>query len=666
MEFILSSILAIFQSILFYGKQIGISILVFSVIADGVMFYILKKKNRIENKNGFLLMIPILLLSSSYFIFSNKTFYIANIFVLIILDLLMFILVTNKKDYFKNHISKSFELLLNTIFQYKDSITHIKEFSKGKIKNNNKINKDTIKRISQSIIVVLVVVGIVIILLSSADSIFADIFSGIGGIFDNINVINIFNISMRLLLIVISGIIFLNLILKVQEKHDDDYKNNNDSENDNSNYSFTLKLLLITLNIVYLVFCFIQIKSLFAKVNISENFNYAEYARTGFFQLLFVSFINFIIIIASNKHSENNDKFTKILSIFLVIFNFIIVISSMYRMHMYEAEFGLTYLRAFVYIILFTEIAVFIPTIVYIFNTKFDFVKWCMIIVLFAYCSINFINIEKIIITKNVNRYGDIDYSYISRIATEDSYDVLEEKLKSDITDEEKLSIIKILFNIANTSNNTAWQEFNISRFKLKEKNIDVKSLRDEKMRLGKLIAEHKVILEKIANNVGNRVYSEKINENEEYFVTRIDAAMSSELWSIEKLTHKGSKYTLINTIDVQGASKIKFFENGLGFLEKPTSVFCEASELLITHDSGKTFNKIDFPIGEFTLSDYDSGDWQNCYDYFYLPTKLDDETLVVLASGGYQDEYNNGKIKAKYISKDNGYSWEFVGEIYD
>lgn len=551
MELIGSCILAIFQSVLFYGKQIGISIFVFSIIANGIIFYILKKKNKIINNNGFLLMIPILLLSSSYFIFANKTFYIANIFVLIILNLLMFILITNKKDYFKNHIYKSFELLLNTIFQYEDSITHVKEFSKGKIKNNNKLNKDTIKRISQSIIIVLIVVGIIIVLLSSADSIFAGIFSGIRSIFDNINVVNIFNIGMRLLLIVISCIVFLNLILKIQEKHDDDYKNNSDSENDNSKYSFTLKLLLVTLNIIYFVFCFIQIKSLFAKVNISENFNYAEYARTGFFQLMFVSFINFIIIIVSNKHSKNNDKFIKILNIFLVVFNFIIIISSMYRMHMYEAEFGLTYLRIFVYIILFTEIAVFIPTIVYIFNTKFDFIKWCMIIVLFVYCSINFVNIEKIIISKNINRDDEIDYAYISKIATEDSYDILEEKFKSDITNENKLSIIKILFNIANTSDEITWQEFNISKFKLKEKNIDVKSLRDEITNLKELIAIHKMILEKIANNEKNRIYTEKLNEDEEYFVTIINKAMSSELWSIEKLTNKGNTYTLVNTIDV-------------------------------------------------------------------------------------------------------------------
>lgn len=662
MEIIGSFILAIFQSILFYEKQIGISMLIFTLVGNGIIFCILKKKNKIVNSNGFLLMIPILLLSSSYLIFANKTFYIANIFILIILHLLMFVIITNKKDYLKNYISKTIALFSNTIFEYNDSIEYVKD--NVNLKNTKKIDKDKLKKFLQAVFIVFIVVGIVIILLSSADSLFANIFPDVRSIFDNINLVNILNLSLRLLFIVIFSILFLNLILKLKIEENDDFEYDNSMEKNINKNPFTLKLLLISLNIIYFIFCCIQISSLFAKINITANFNYAEYARTGFFELMFVSFINFIIIIISNKQTENKNKFIRTSNIFLVIFTVIIVISSMYRMHMYELEFGLTYLRAFVFILLFTEILLFIPTVLYIFKSNFDFIKWCMTIILSIYCISNFINIEKIIITKNINRDGDIDYSYISKIATEDSYDILEEKFEQDITDEEKLSIIKVLFNIANTSNDATWQEFNISKFKLKEKNIDVKSLRDEKMHLNELIAEHKIILEKIANNAGNRVYSEKINENEEYFVTRIDAAMSSELWSIEKLTHKGSKYALINTIDVTGASKIKFFENGLGFLENPTNIYCESSELLITHDSGKTFTKIDFPIGEFTLSNYNKEEWQNCYDYFHLPTKLDDGTLVVLASGGYQDEYNKAKIKAKYISKDNGYSWEFVEEV--
>lgn len=80
---------------------------------------------------------------------------------------------------------------------------------------------------------------------------------------------------------------------------------------------------------------------------------------------------------------------------------------------------------------------------------------------------------------------------------------------------------------------------------------------------------------------------------------------MSTAIWKISKLTNKGKKYRIINTIEVPTASKIKFFENGLGFIEKPTSIYCEKSDLLITHDSGETFETIQFPDGVFTLSDF-------------------------------------------------------------
>ena len=81
MEIISSTILAIIQSILFYGKEIGISMLIFSIIGNGLISYILIRKNKIKNKKGFFLIIPIILLSSTYFIFANTTFYIANIFI---------------------------------------------------------------------------------------------------------------------------------------------------------------------------------------------------------------------------------------------------------------------------------------------------------------------------------------------------------------------------------------------------------------------------------------------------------------------------------------------------------------------------------------------------------------------------------------------------------
>lgn len=604
MEIVGSIILSITQSILFYGKELGVSVLLFEVICNGIVYYILNKKNKIQNKSGILLMIPILLLSSTYFIFANNTFYIANIFVILILNLIMYVILTNKKDYLTNYLYKTFQLVTDTITEYKEGIEFNKQKSKENIIKNRNINKENIKKVAVSILIVLAIVGIVLILLASADMIFANLFSGIGELFKNVNIGTTFSIVLRIAIIVIIYFLFLSLFLKLQKEYKKEEKELKDSKRE---YNFTIKLLLITLNIVYLVFCFIQIQSLFAKINISSSFNYANYARTGFFQLMFVSFINFGLILISNRYSKKEEKTIKILNLLLVLFTIIIAISAMYRMHMYEMEYGLTYLRTFVYIILVTEIIAFIPVIAYIFNKKFDFMKWCFIVGISVYCIVNYMNIEKIIVNKNISRDNThpIDYEYISNISSEDSYEFLEEKLKKeDITGEEKLDILNILLNITSNTRELSWQEFNISKYKMKKRNVDIQELNMEIEKTKEIIKEEEKINQMLSKESENYIYNEVVSEDETYFVEQVDAVMGTAVWKIVKLTDNGKKCSIMNTIEVTTPSKIKFFKDGLGFIEKPTSIYCGKSELLITHNSGKTFEKIEFPDGTFTLSD--------------------------------------------------------------
>lgn len=668
MEIVGSSLLAILQSILFYGKAIGISMLLFVIIGNGILFYVLNKNKKIQNKNGFWLIIPIILLSSTYFIFANRTFYILNIFAIILLNLLMYGIVINQKNYLKNYLNNSFGLFKSTITEAKKGLDFTSEKAKEHIRVDGKINKDNVKKIVVSLLIVFIVVGVVIGLLASADSIFANIFVNIGKLFSHINIGSTFSFIFRVLLIILAYILILSFILKLKKEYTYQEK---EVKSYNNKYAFTIKLLLIALNIVYLVFCFIQIESLFAKIN-SSDFNYANYARTGFFQLMFVSFINFAVILLSNKFNENKEKSIKILNLFLVIFTIIIALSSMYRMYMYQMEFGLTYLRMFVYIILITEILTFIPIIKYIFNEKFDFLKWSLVIWICVYCIVNYMNIEKIIIGYNVNRSEStraIDYGYISKIASEDSFDILTEKQEdSNIDFPEKLEITETLLKLVNNSSHMGWQDFNISRWRVKQKNIDIEQLNDEVNNLQNTIYE-KESDNRIAGNIlddsdDNYVYKNVINKDEIYVVELTGAATEVSQWTIGKITNNGTKYNKINTITVSAPSKIEFFEDGLGFLEEPDGIYCPSSELLITHDSGKTFEKIEFPEGEFTLSDPEGKKWEDCYDYYYLPTRDDDGTLTVLVSGGYEGGYNGGKTRAKYISKDNGETWEFVSEV--
>jgi hypothetical protein len=600
MEIAGSIVLSIIQSILFYNRKIGISMLLFEIILNGIVYYILYKKNKIQNKSGMLIMIPIFLLSATFFIFANKTFYISNIFIIMILNLIMYVVLLNKKNFLKSYLTQTFKLIVDTIIEYKEGINYTKDKTQKYIKGNSKLDKENIKKISISILIVFVVVAIVLILLASADMIFANLFSGIGKLLKNINIGIVFNFILRIAIIVIIYIIFLNLILKLQKEHKEEEK---ELKYNNGKYTFTIKLLLISLNIIYLVFCFIQIQSLFAKIKINGSFDYASYARTGFFQLMFVSFINFGVILVSNRYNEKKEKIIKLLNLLLVVFTIIIAISSMYRMYMYEMEYGLTYLRTFVYVILITEIIAFIPVTLYIFNEKFDYMKWCFIVIISTYCIVNYINIENIIVRKNINRNNDeeIDYKYISNIISEDSYTILEERLqKDDITKKEKLDILNILLNVASNTKDLSWQEFNISKYKMQKRNIDIQEL-NEKI---EEIKEEEQISEIVLNSTEDYIYNEKVSDDEIYLVDQVDAIMGTAVWKICKITDNGKKHSVINTIEVSTPSKIKFFKEGLGFIEKPTSIYCEKSELLITHDSGKTFETIKFPDGVFTLSD--------------------------------------------------------------
>ncbi len=573
----------------------------------------------------------------------------------------MCVITTNKKGYFKKYLYKSFRISANTMETLNEVIDYSKENAKAHIKENDKIKKVDIKKLTTSIIIVFVVVGIVILLLASADSIFAEIFSGIGNIIRNLNIANTINTIIRLVIIIAVYFIILSFILKVQNQKDKEEK---ELEINGDKYTFTLKLLLVTLNIVYVVFCYIQISSLFARINLNSNINYATYARTGFFQLMFVSFINFAIILMSNRCNSNKEKIIKILNIFLVIFTIIIVLSSMYRMHMYEMEYGLTYLRAFVYIILLTELAIFVPTTMYILNERFDFIKSAFVIVVSVYCIINFINIEKIIVNKNINRTATqipTDYKYISKIVSEDSYEIIEEKLNQNIESSEKVELTQILLHIVNEHKEMKWQEYNISKAKIENKNIDKEELIDQIAVLKNSIIEENERLKETKRYL----YDESINENERYTVEVLDQFTGMQIWAITKITDRGTKHTKVNELTLTAASKIKFYESGLGFLENPETIYCAKADLLVTYDSGKTFTKINFPKGEFTLSDPEGEEWQNCYDYFYIPTRNSDGTLAVLASGGYEGGYNNGRTRAKYESKDNGHTWQFVEEIF-
>lgn len=173
--------------------------------------------------------------------------------------------------------------------------------------------------------------------------------------------------------------------------------------------NITVNTVLTVLNVVYLLFSIVQFLYLFANLGIVEDFDYATYARRGFFQLMFVTLINFAIIIITSLNKRETTKginiYTKIMNMLLIVFTVVMILSSFLRMYLYEQEYGYTFLRLLVYFILVTELILAIPTFVYVFNKKISLLKYYIVIISVMLVILNFTNVDKTIARRNVDKY---------------------------------------------------------------------------------------------------------------------------------------------------------------------------------------------------------------------------------------------------------------------
>lgn len=474
--FIISIILAVLHSILFWGKSLGASVTLFSVAALFGIMYIFERNGKIRNSKAFLLSIPIILLSITYFIFNNLFFTILNMIVIIILFATM---ITFAIFDYKEIIKKISLIIFRPIIKIEDMLRDCgNEFSKNEKKCKNESKNKNVKKIMLGILVSIPILIIILMLLSSADTIFA---SGINQIthtiFNLIGQIELGDIFYRILLIALITIYIMAFVYNIydmqEEQNENNYENNQRFDNKIRVDSIVSNTILTILNFVYLIFCYIQIVNLFIGYSNLQEYEYANYARQGFFQLMVVSLINLIIILVTthnkNETTEKQKRYSQIMNIMLAIFTVIILISSFMRMNLYEQAFGYTFLRLMVYFILITEAILIIPTVMYIFNNRIKLLKIYSIIILTMYIIVNYSNINGMIVNKNISLYleneeisaKEIDFDYLRTTGIDGAVemtkwlDKVEGELQIDIIgqiymeykDIEKMSIPEININ---------------------------------------------------------------------------------------------------------------------------------------------------------------------------------------------------------------------------
>ena len=486
---VLSLILSILHSILFWSKDFGISIFLFVLAGLAILLDILNKDGKIINKKALIINIPILLLSSTYFIFNNTFFYVVNIVAILILFVIMIILATENK--IKNWSYNVFNILFTPFEKIEESSrTIVEELAYKNEKVDNTKDNKVLKQIVKGVLMALPILIVVLMLLSSADEMFAGIFSNIGrGILDTVKITSVIPTIFRILLIIALSIYFVGFFINIKDKQnriEEDEEKETNWKNKINIEQITINTILTLLNIVYLIFTITQGIQLFNYIQSANGLDYANYARSGFFQLMIVSFINFAIIFISNNNKKEvsrvNKNYSKYMNILMLIFTIIILISSVLRMNLYEEKYGYTFLRLMVYFIQITELILIVPTIMYIINKKIEIFKYYFVIITSMYVLINFANIDKMIARSNVSRYfekgeiEEIDFEYLKESTAEDAIPELIELLNTQ--DEElKVEVNNYLYNkYEKLKEERSWQEFNLSKNRveklLKELNL--------------------------------------------------------------------------------------------------------------------------------------------------------------------------------------------------
>ena len=185
--------------------------------------------------------------------------------------------------------------------------------------------------------------------------------------------------------------------------------------------SMIINIVLSSVLLVYTMFVGIQFRYLFAAPdNLPYGLNFVTYARRGFFELLFLTFVNIAFILVSvwltKRQTGSGVKLTKGLCMYLCAVTVVLLVSSFYRMWLYGSDDGLTRMRLLVFGFLFFELIGLIFTFFYIAKPKFNIVLVYCLVALSYYLVLNLVPIDRVIAREQINRYfatghGGIHYA---------------------------------------------------------------------------------------------------------------------------------------------------------------------------------------------------------------------------------------------------------------
>ncbi len=336
-------------------------------------------------------------------------------------------------------------------------------------KNKNVGKNNTLIAIVTGLIVALGILCVTLPLLLSSDIMFSKLF---GEILSYINFSTIFWISFTFILGFTLPYAFFTALCRY-----------NFPEGRERKMKFFDPVIGITftsiVSLIYLVYCAIQIMYLFLgiRAGLPEYVTYAEYARGGFWELLFVSIINFIIILLCMYLFRENIVLKIVLTIMCGC-TFVMIGSSAYRMKMYVDEYNLTFLRILVLWFLIVLALIIIGMVVNIYKKKFPLFHYIIVVISVMYIGFSFSRPDVMIAKYDIEQWKNTDRQDFFYLMYETmSIDGAAEIAKVDLDDPEwkevqneylKQSMYNYFLYISQENEDIYFRKANYSRIRAK------------------------------------------------------------------------------------------------------------------------------------------------------------------------------------------------------
>ncbi|MFD2682624.1 DUF4153 domain-containing protein [Bacillus seohaeanensis] len=453
----------------FLWDQIGISYFVFITAFYAIFYWRFRSFSFSHQRLGYLVLISIWLLALSYYLYDIPMFYALNILAIPALVIFHLVLITSPKKMEWNKLSFLFYALLrlgNGIlysFRFVARITGILK------KSSNPKQYDVWKKVLIGIAISVPILFVVLNLLASADTQFERLLSN----FPNLLSFNPETVF-RFVAILIYTFGFFGFLQVLLHKKIQVVQKEGTSTPLALDGIITLTVLLL-LDLVYVLFVAVQFKYFFSGT-LESGYTYAQYARRGFFELLFVTLINLTVttvVIPFTKNALGGLKKTIQLALtVLVLSSGVLLVSAFMRMAMYEDAYGFTFTRVLVTSFMIFLMVIFAYTLVKIWLERLSLFHFYFMASIIFYTGINLVNFDQIVVDRNIARFettGKIDIHYLNRLSStgvlglidlyEKNPDIpgLEELLKQRKADREYIK-------------SDTWQSHNLTRDKAYKK----------------------------------------------------------------------------------------------------------------------------------------------------------------------------------------------------